>query len=110
MRAGEFLTAEWRRLAMLNYQVDPAILRPFVPRGVELDTWDNRHYVSVVGFLFLKTRVLGLAIPFHRDFEEINLRFYVRRRAEDGWRRGVVFIKEIAPRWAIATMARVVYN
>jgi uncharacterized protein YqjF (DUF2071 family) len=53
MRAGEFLTAEWRRLAMLNYQVDPAILRPFVPRGVELDTWDNRHYVSVVGFLFL---------------------------------------------------------
>jgi uncharacterized protein len=110
MRTGEFLTAEWRRLAMLNYEVDPAVLRPFVPRGVELDTWNDRHFVSVVGFLFLKTRVLGLPIPFHRDFEEINLRFYVRRRAEDGWRRGVVFIKEIAPRWAIATVARVVYN
>ncbi|MGH9751596.1 MAG: YqjF family protein [Blastocatellia bacterium] len=110
MRTGEFLTAEWRRLAMLNYEVDPAILRPFIPRGVELDTWNNRHFISVVGFLFQNTRVLGLPIPFHRNFEEINLRFYVRRRAEDGWRRGVVFIKEIVPRWAIATVARVVYN
>jgi uncharacterized protein len=110
MRTGEFLTAEWRRLAMLNYEVDPAALRPFVPRGVELDTWDNRHFVSVVGFHFLNTRVLGLPIPFHQNFEEVNLRFYVRRRAEEGWRRGVVFIKEIVPRWAIATVARVVYN
>src|SRR5215468_1398091 len=110
MRTREFLTAEWRRLAMLNYEIDPAALRPFVPRGVELDTWNNRHFVSVVGFLFLKTRVLGLPIPFHQDFEEINLRFYVRRRAEGGWRRGVAFIKEIAPRWAIAAVARVVYN
>jgi uncharacterized protein YqjF (DUF2071 family) len=110
MRTGQFLTAEWRRLAMLNYEIDPAILRPFVPRGVELDSWNDRHFVSVVGFLFLKARVLGLPIPFHRDFEEINLRFYVRRRADGVWRRGVVFIKEIVPRWAIATVARVVYN
>lgn len=110
MQSGKFLTAEWRYLAMLNYEVDPAILSPFVPRGVELDTWNGRNFVSVVGFLFLKTRVLGLPIPFHRNFEEINLRFYVRRRAHDGWRRGVVFIKEIVPRWAIATVARVVYN
>jgi uncharacterized protein len=110
MQTGEFLTAEWRNLAMLNYEVDPAILLPLVPRAAELDTWDDRHFVSVVGFLFLNTRVLGLPVPFHSDFEEINLRFYVRRRAEDGWRRGVVFIKEIVPRWAIATVARVIYN
>jgi uncharacterized protein YqjF (DUF2071 family) len=110
MQTGEFLTAEWRNLAMLNYEVDPAILLPYVPRGVELDTWKGRHFVSVVGFFFLNTRVLGLPVPFHSDFEEINLRFYVRRRAEDGWRRGVVFIKEIVPRWAIATVAQVIYN
>ncbi len=110
MQTGEFLTAEWRRLAMLNYEIDPAILRRFVPRGAELDVWNNHHFISVVGFHFLKTRVLGLPVPFHQDFEEINLRFYVRRRAQDGWRRGVVFIKEIVPRWAIATVARVVYN
>jgi len=105
-----FLTAEWRHLAMLNYEVDPAILSPLVPRGVELDIWNDRNFVSVVGFLFLNTRVLGLPIPFHQNFEEINLRFYVRRKADDGWRRGVVFVKEIVPRWAIATVARVVYN
>src|SRR5262244_3620514 len=110
MQTGEFLTAEWRRLAMLNYEIDPAVLSPYVPHGTELDTWNGQNFVSVVGFLFLNTRVLGLPIPFHRDFEEVNLRFYVRRKADDGWRRGVVFVKEIVPRWAIATVARVIYN
>ncbi|HZS10160.1 MAG TPA: DUF2071 domain-containing protein [Blastocatellia bacterium] len=110
METGTFLTAEWRWLAMINYEIDPAILRPHVPSGTELDSWQGHTFVSVVGFLFLNTRVLGLPIPFHRNFEEVNLRFYVRRKGPEGWRRGVVFIKEIVPRPAIATVARVVYN
>ena len=105
-----FLIAEWRYLAMLNYQIDPEIPRRLVPRGTELDTWNGKTFVSMVGFLFLNTRVMGFAVPFHRNFEEINLRFYVRRKAEDGWRRGVVFVKEIVPRAAIALMARWLYN
>ena len=105
-----FLTAEWRHLAMLNYDVDPDVVRPLVPAGTELDAWSGKTFVSVVGFLFLKTKVLGVGIPFHRDFEEINLRFYVRREAEDGWRRGVVFVREIVPRWVIAAVARWVYG
>ena len=105
-----FLTAEWRYLAMLNYRVDSDILRTFVPRGTELDNFNGATFASMVGFLFLNTRVLGLRIPFHQNFEEINLRFYVRRKAEDGWRRGVVFIKEIVPRAAIALTARWLYN
>jgi uncharacterized protein YqjF (DUF2071 family) len=107
---GKFLTAQWKYLAMLNYIVDPTILEPYVPRGTELDRWNDRVYLSLVGFMFLDTRVLGIPIPFHRDFEEVNLRFYVRRLGPEGWRRGVVFVKEIVPRWAIATVARVVYN
>ena len=107
---GAFLTAEWRDLAMLNYEIDPAVLRPLVPSGTELDAWNGRTFVSVVGFRFLDTRVRGIAIPRHRDFEELNLRFYVRRRAEEVWRRGVVFVKEIVPRRAIAWLARAVYN
>jgi uncharacterized protein len=95
---------------MLNYEVPPDILRPFVPTGTELDAWEGRTFVSLVGFLFLDTRVWGMAIPYHRDFEEVNLRFYVRRRAADGWRRGVVFIKEIVPRLAVAGVARLLYG
>jgi len=95
---------------MLNYEVDADLLRPYVPAGTELDTHDGINFVSVVGFLFLNTRVLGVSIPFHRNFEEVNLRFYVRRRTQDEWRRGVVFIKEIVPRRAIATVARWLYN
>jgi hypothetical protein len=95
---------------MLNYEVDPALLAGLVPRGTELDAWRGRTYLSVVGFLFLDTRVLGIPIPLHRNFEEVNLRFYVRRQAAEGWRRAVVFVKEIVPRPAIAWVARMRYN
>lgn len=105
-----FLSAEWRCLAMLNYEIAPEMLAPFVPAGTELDSWNEKTFVSVVGFLFLKARVRGIPIPFHQNFEEVNLRFYVRRKAEDGWRRGVVFIKELVPRAAIAFVARTFYN
>lgn len=109
-QAPVFLTGQWKYLAMLNYEIDPAILNARVPRGTELDSWNGKTMVSVVGFMFLETRVLGMKIPFHVRFEEVNLRFYVRRKAEDGWRRGVVFIKEIVPRRAIAMGARIFYN
>ena len=110
MQVGKFLTAEWRYLAMINYEIDPQILLPFVPAGTELDSWNGKTFASMVGFLFLKTRVLGIPIPFHTDFEEVNLRFYVRRKGPEGWRRGVVFIKELVPKIAIAVVARGVYN
>jgi uncharacterized protein YqjF (DUF2071 family) len=95
---------------MLNFAVEPALLAPFIPAGTELDYFESETFVSVVGFLFLNTRVLGLAVPLHRDFEEVNLRFYVRRKSIDGWKRGVVFVRELVPRRAIATVARVFYG
>ena len=107
---GIFLTAEWRHLVMLNYPVEPALLAPLVPRGLELDAFASITYVSVVGFVFLRTRVVGIPFPFHRNFEEVNLRFYVRHRAPEGWRRGVVFVREIVPRRAIAALARLLYG
>ena len=83
-RTSKFLTAEWRNLAMLNFEVDPKVLQPFTPAGTELDEWQGRTFISVVGFMFLNTRVFGVPIPFHRNFEEVNLRFYVRRNSSDG--------------------------
>ncbi len=105
-----FLSAEWRDLAMLNYHIAPALLRPLVPAGTELDQWNGTTYVSVVGFRFTSTRILGLRIPGHVDFEEVNLRFYVRRRGNGEWRRGVAFVREMVPRRAIAWVARWWYN
>ena len=106
-----FLTAEWRYLVMLNYEVDASVLVPLVPRGTTLDLWQGRALVSVVGFRFLDTRLRGVAVPFHRNFEEVNLRFYVRREVPDGpARRAVVFVRELVPRAAIAGLARWAYN
>lgn len=111
-RPGVFLSAEWRYLAFLNYVVDPAVLKPLVPGGTELDERNGQVFVSMVGFRFLKTRVLGIPFPFHQNFDEVNLRFYVRRRVPGGesWRRGAVFVREIVPRWFVATTARLLYN
>ncbi len=109
-RMKPFLTANWRYLAMLNFVVDPAIVAPLVPSGTELDYENGETFVSVVGFLFLDTRILGLPIPLHRDFEEVNLRFYVRKKSADTWRRGVVFVRELVPRRAIALVARAFYG
>ena len=105
-----FLTAEWKNLIMANYLVDPGILKKYVPEGTELDAWNGKTFVSMVGFMFLKTKVLGMAIPFHQDFEEVNLRFYVRYNDHGEWKRGVVFIKEIVPKSAIAIVANTLYN
>lgn len=105
-----FLTAEWRHLLVFNYSIDPDLLRPLVPAGTELDFWNRRCYLSLVGFLFMNTRVFGVSVPFYKNFEEVNLRFYVKRKVEGAWRRGVVFVREIVPRWAIAFVANSVYN
>jgi uncharacterized protein len=105
-----FLVARWIHLAMANYEVDPAVLLPLVPAGTELDFCSGKCFVSVVGFQFLDTRVLGVPVPFHRNFEEVNLRFYVKREVGAEIRRGVVFVKEIVPRRALAWVANTVYN
>jgi uncharacterized protein YqjF (DUF2071 family) len=105
-----FLRAEWRKLALANYVVEPERLQPWVPAGTELDLWQGRCYLSLVGFMFLNTRLLGVKVPFHVNFEEVNLRFYVRRRVGEEWRRGVVFIKEIVPKPALTWVANTLYR
>ena len=110
MTQKKFLTAEWRKLIMANYEFDPGILKKYVPAGTELDSWNNKYYVSLVGFMFLKTKLLGVTIPFHSNFPEVNLRFYVRYRSGNDWKRGVVFINEFVPKHAITFVANNLYK
>lgn len=106
-----FLSAEWRDLVMLNYEVDPALLSRYVPQGTSLDSFQGKTYVSLVGFRFCRTKLLGhFPIPVHSNFEEVNLRFYVRRNEGGEERRGVVFIAEVVPKRAIATTARLLFG
>ncbi len=106
----KFLTARWQDLIMANYEVDPSLLASRVPVGTELDLFDGKCFVSLVGFMFLDTRVLGIPVPFHVNFEEVNLRYYVKRELPDETRRAVCFVKEIVPRFAIAAVARTLYG
>jgi len=95
---------------MLNYTVEPASLAPLIPTGTELDLFKGKTYISLVGFRFLRTRLRGVWIPFHSNFDEVNLRFYVKRQSTSLRRRGVVFVREIVPHQAIAMAARWVYH
>jgi uncharacterized protein YqjF (DUF2071 family) len=107
-----FLSAEWRKLAIANYEVDPKFLLSYLPYKTELDFWNGACYVSLVGFMFLDTKLKGIRIPFHANFEEVNLRFYVRYYDSETkeWKRGVVFIKEIVPKPALAFIANIIYK
>lgn len=105
-----FLSAEWRKLILANYAVDQKILLPYLPPFTELDDWEGKCYVSLVGFMFLHTKLLGMAVPLHENFEEINLRFYVKYKDGDGFKRGAVFIKEIVPKPAITFVANTIYK
>lgn len=105
-----FLKAEWRKLAIANYAIDPAVLKKYLPAKTELDFWNDTCYVSLVGFMFTNVTILGIPIPFHRHFEEVNLRFYVRHFDKGEWKRGVVFIKELVPKRAITFIANKVYK
>ena len=105
-----FLKAEWRKLAFANYVIDKELLSKHVPFGTEFDVWDDKCFVSLVGFMFVNTQLLGIKVPGHINFEEVNLRFYVKRYENGEWKRGVVFIKEIVPKRALTFVANTIYN
>jgi uncharacterized protein YqjF (DUF2071 family) len=105
-----FLTANWEKLIMINYEVEENVLLPYVPIGTVLDTFEGKHFVSIVGFLFLNTAVFKVKWPFHTNFEEVNLRFYVKRQEGEKIKRAAVFIKEIVPKRMITWLANSIYN
>lgn len=106
-----FLKAEWRKLVFFNYEVHEQLVLPFLPAHTVLDTLNGKHLISLVGFLFKDTRLKGIKIPFFHTFEEINLRFYVKRLMPDGtWRRGTVFIKEVVPKAPVTWIANWFYH
>ncbi|HVG41112.1 MAG TPA: DUF2071 domain-containing protein [Chitinophagaceae bacterium] len=108
--AKSFLTATWKNLLMANYKVEPHVLLPYLPYKTEIDVFEGVCYVSLVGFLFTNTKVMGIHFPYHNTFEEVNLRFYVRYKDGITWKRGVVFIKEIVPKRMITLIANTVYK
>lgn len=105
-----FIQSEWRKLIMINYDVDPKILIPYLPNGTKIDTWNGRCYMSLVGFMFLNTKLKGIVLPFHQKFEEINLRFYIKYYDEIDIIRGTVFIKEIVPKSLVTLVANQLYK
>jgi len=105
-----FLQAKWENIVMANYAVPISVLQKYLPKGVEIDTYEGKAYVSLVGFMFKNTRLFKIPIPKMGTFEEVNLRFYVYRKIGNERKRGVVFINETVPYRAVAWMANKLYK
>lgn len=105
-----FMKAEWNDLLFINYEINPAVLEKYIPKGTEIDLFNGKCYISLIGFMFENVNVMGMKIPYHINFEEVNLRFYVKRFEDGIWKRGVVFVKEIVPKHAITFVANTLYN
>lgn len=105
-----FLTANWENIVMINYLVDRAVLLPYLPHGVDLDTYEDKVFVSLVGFKFAKSKIFGVSIPIYGSFDEVNLRFYVKREDGGELKRGVVFISEIVPYQIVSFLANSLYK
>ena len=107
-----FLSAKWNNMLFANYPIDYNLLKPLIPEGTELDFWNGECFISVVAFQFLDSKLFGFIPAFsQRNFDEINLRFYVKRKSYDNYtRKGVVFIKEIVPSRLVKFIANNVFG
>lgn len=89
----------------MNYIISPEILENYLPAYTIIDYFKGNCFTSLVGFPFRNVEIAGMKIPFYTDFEEINLRFYVKRFDGTTWRKGTVFISEIANKSALKFLA-----
>ena len=106
-----FLRSNWLRLASANYIIEPHLLDKYIPKGTVLEEHNGKHYVSLVAFRYSQTRLLNIQVPFHTNFEEINLRFYVKRKiAPHVWRSEVAFTKLFFPKTALTFVAKHIYK
>jgi uncharacterized protein YqjF (DUF2071 family) len=110
MTSTGLLSADWRDLVMISYEIDPLLLVPYVPAGTSLDFHGGRAVVTLVGLRMLNTRVANVPLPLQEDLEQVNFRFYVWRREGHELRRGVVFIQEIVPSAAMTLGVRFFFN
>ena len=103
-----FMTGHWEDLIMVTFEVDKAILEPYLPKDTEIDLFNGKALMSMVAFTFSKVKFFGIKVPFHQQFGQINFRFYAKSKTDDT--KGVVFIKEFAPKPLIASVANLCYN
>lgn len=102
------LTQSWTQLTYLHWPYDPAVVRPFLPPGVEPDVWDGATWVGLIPFAMRRVGLLGATrLPYVSDFIETNVRLY----GVDGkGRRSVVFLSLDADRLLPVVAARVGYH
>ena len=104
------MAADFQYLVFLNYHVDRNLLSSRIPEGVQLQLFNGKAYISIVAFLFKNLQVAGIPAPFHQQFEQVNLRFYVKQGTAAAEKRGVVFIREIVPKTLLANTAQVLFH
>jgi uncharacterized protein YqjF (DUF2071 family) len=95
-------TQRWRNLVFVHYALAPEIVRPLVPKDLELDLWDGRAHVGVVPFEMKDIRSSWMPKATALNFLETNVRTYVHKNGEPG----VFFFSLEASSWLAVRVAR----
>ncbi|HZL36456.1 MAG TPA: DUF2071 domain-containing protein [Tepidisphaeraceae bacterium] len=93
----------WHELLFMHWPIRPGLLRPLLPAGLELDTFDGEAWLGLVPFRMSGVRPRGVPpIPGMSAFPELNVRTYVTTLG----RPGVWFFSLDAANWPAVRMAR----
>jgi uncharacterized protein len=75
----------WYDLLFAHWEIDPELIKPFIPKNLMLDTYKGKAWIAVVPFRMSGIRLRNMPqIPFTSKFPEINVRTYVTYQGKPG--------------------------
>ncbi len=104
-------TMRWHDLLFLHWPVRPEIIRPLIPQGLELDTFDGAAWIGVIPFRMTGVRPRYLPPFAGLAFPEMNVRTYVWTPGRSGvWFFSLDATNRLAVRAARAWYGLPYYN
>ncbi len=75
----------WGKLLFMHWRIAVASLRPLIPTGLTIDTYDGSAWIGVVPFTMWGIRAsCAPPVPWVSAFHELNVRTYVQRDGVPG--------------------------
>jgi uncharacterized protein YqjF (DUF2071 family) len=71
---------KWGKLLFMHWRIDERLLRPLIPAGLEIDTFDGSAWIAVTPFTMWDIRAFPPfvpAVPGFSSLHELNVRTYV---------------------------------
>jgi Uncharacterized conserved protein len=78
---------KWGKLLFMHWRIDADLLRPLIPAGLEIDTFDGSAWIAIVPFTMWDIRAFPPyvpPVPGLNAMHELNVRTYVHLKWNPG--------------------------